>query len=172
MKKTILAALAALTLATGAWSMDNAQWKAYNDAKPEAQAALADLKAGNTSTAALNRALSAFAAVSTAAAPLNREDVLGWQYNNSAFAAITWFQHAGYTKAMHKLEVMPAGKTKPAAIAATKAELLPLFETIEAGARAALQAAKDTGYQNPEFLGTVRSNEGFLNWVRNFLDKK
>lgn len=169
--KTLLAALVALSLATAVKAESIALWDSYNAAKVESKAALADLEAGNTTTAALERAWTAFAATSTTAAALDgREDIVAWQLNNVAFAGITWFKHAGYTARMAALEAQPAGPDKPAAIRQAKDDLLPLFNTIVVKAKEALAAARATGYSEESFNRVVASNQEFLKWGEWFLN--
>ena len=167
MKKTILAVLAALTLTVAA-KADG--WADYTAAKADAKTALTALAQGTTTTAALDKALAAYTAVSTVAGTLNRPDIVAWNLNNRAFAAILWFKHAGYNAQMERLAKMPAGKDKPAAIADARATLTPLFERIEAQATADLAAAGEAS--NAEDLtAAVKSNKAFLVWVARFLEK-
>ncbi len=170
MKLTILAALAALFLPTGAHAADKALWDAYNSAKTEAKSALTVLEDGNTTTASRDAAITAYEASAQAAAALDRKDIQAWHLNNKAYSAITWFKNAGYLENLSRIEKMPAGKDKPKEIQAVRDLLKPLFEQIEAGASAALDAAEATGFKGEKFVTTVKSNRDFLNWVHGFVN--
>jgi hypothetical protein len=167
MKKTILVALAALSLATAARADG---WADYTAAKTDAKAALASLEKGNTETAVLEQALVGFKAAADAASGLNRSDIAAWMLNNRAYASITWFKNAGYRDAMSALEKMPASKEKPAAIAEAKASLAMLFDKISAQAIEDLAAAAEAS-SDDNLQAVVDSNKGFLAWVTKFISK-
>jgi hypothetical protein len=171
MKKTILAVLAGLSLAVAVHADDNKQaWADYSAAKTTGKAALESLEKGNTETATLDTALSSYAvAASITANTLNRHDISAWMLNNRAYASILWFKNSGYRATMEKLERMPAGKDKSAAIADARATLTPLFSRIEKQASDDLEAAESAS--DAEGLrNAVSSNQGFLEWVSKFLE--
>lgn len=172
MKKTILAALAALALTAAVHAGDSPEkqlWAHYGAVKAEAKLALNALESGSSDVTVLEDALTGFTAASITAGTLDRMDIVAWMLNNRAYAAITWFKNSGYTAQMERLAKMPAGKDKPAAIADAKATLKPLFERIEAQATADLAAA-DEASNGEDLTAAVKSNKAFLVWVARFLE--
>jgi hypothetical protein len=168
MKKALLAALAAITLSVSAYASDAALWEQYGVAKTEARAALADLNAGNTSTAALERALTAYDVVAGVAKDLGRADIVAWNMNNRGYAAIVWFKNAtNYDDAMDELRTMKPSPAKAKLIAEVKAEMAATFATIAGPARANLTEA--VGVKAVGLQEAVSSNLAFLDWVERFV---
>lgn len=168
MKKSLLAILAALTLSVSAYASDAALWEQYGIAKTEARAALADLNAGNTSTAALERSLMAYDAVKSIAKDLGRADIVAWNANNAGYAAIVWFKNVtNYDDAMDELRTMKPSPAKAKLVAEVKAEMAATFATIAGPARASLTEA--VGVKAVGLQEAVSSNLAFLDWVANFV---
>jgi hypothetical protein len=144
-------------------------WAQYNTEKPIATAALAKLTAGSSNRADMLNAVAQYGVLSATAAALGRPDITSWDLNDAAYSEIEWFKNAGYTAQMLRLEKMPAGKDKPAALADARATLTPLFESIQASAEAYLGSAKELAPTGSAVRTAVASNQEFLDWVAKFI---
>ncbi len=172
----LITLLLALVLAAplAATTAEDKIWVRYALNKEIAKTALVDLEAGNTASAKV--AITGYLVSTQIARELDRKDIEGWHFNNAAYARILLFKETlDWVTVNDGIKNMGTDnrEQRKARLAAVK-DMQTLasnnWQTLVL-ARSNLEDARKTGFDRPDFLTVVSSNEVFIEWVEDFLAK-
>lgn len=179
-KKLMFALVMVLGLGTAALKAEatDQDWAKYNTLKAEQKATLDQLEAGTFqgTTTEVKAFAAKYETIADLTTSMGRQDITAWQYNNAAYALIKYFkQVTAWDATMDAIKEIPNDTKENRQSRLNKAREIQKLSKDNLWvldlATDYLNKADGIDEATDEALNKVASNQDFVAWVSNFVQK-